>query len=497
MYESLADAASYLLRFDVLLIIFLGAFIGLIFGVLPGLGGVTGLAVVLPFTYGWEPMLAFFLFAGLMGSHAFGGSISAILLNTPGEAQNVATCIDGYPMSQRGEGGKALGISATSSAIGALFGLVVLVLLIPVVLPIVTSVRAPEFLMLVLFGLAAVAFAAKGNMLKGLMSGGLGILLSLIGFSGIFGVLRYNLGSIYLWDGLELIPFVIGIFALSEMISLSFRKRIVAEKTTGNLSGVIDGVKEVFKHKVTLLRSSVLGTLIGIVPGVGGPVANFLAYITTVQASKHPETFGHGDPEGVVASEASNDAKDGGALLPTVAFGIPGSAIMAVLLGAFILHGMQPGPLFMRDHMDIVWALILGLVVSNIIASTLGLLAGKYLAWVTTVKVNYIIAIVVALCISGSFVMRGNIWDVGLMLIAGIFGYGLKKFGYSPVCLVIGFILGFIAERVFHQSLMISYGSYAIFFTRPISLILFILLILVLLLPFITRLRIKSRSKSQ
>ena len=498
MLEAIADAAGYLLRGDVYLFVFLGTCIGLIFGALPGLSGVTALAIMLPFTYGWDRMVAFFFFAALMGANPFGGSVPAILLNTPGIPVNAATCFDGYPMARRGEGGKALGISATASGLGAIFGVVVLIILIPAILPIVKSFRSPEILMMVLFGLACVAFAARGNMLKGLISGGLGVFISLIGYSNVFGILRFNFGSEYLWDGLELVPFLIGMFAIAEMIRLSVSGgTTVGERVSGKLSGVLDGAKEVIRHKFCFFRSSAIGTTIGIIPGVGGTVANFLSYVTAVQTSKHPETFGTGDPEGVVAAESSNNAKDGGALLPTVAFGIPGSAEMAVLLGCFILHGLQPGPLLLQEHMDIVWALILGLVMSNVLASTFGLIVGNYLARITTINVRYIVPVVMTVCFAGAFALRGNVLDVAVALGAGIFGYGLVRFGFSTICLVIGFVLGEIAERAFNMSLMISYGSYAIFFTRPIALVLFILFILVLLLPFITRLRAKSRNKGQ
>ncbi|MFC1872980.1 tripartite tricarboxylate transporter permease [Chloroflexota bacterium] len=496
MLDMLGGAVGYLLHYDVYLIIFLGCVIGLVFGALPGLGGATAIALLLPVTYSWDSMLAFFFFAGIMGSTAFGGSIPAILLNTPGTAPNAATCFDGYPMAQRGEAGKALGISATASGVGALFGLVVLILLIPLVYPIVLAFRPPEFFVLVLFGLATVAFAARGNFLRGLISGGLGILLSFVGYSTIFGRLRFNFGSEFLWDGIELIPFLIGVFALSEMLRLSVKGGVITgERITGKLSGTMDGFREVFRHKVTLLRSSLIGTGIGIVPGVGGAVANFLAYIATVQASKHPETFGTGDPEGVIASEASNDAKDGGALLPTVAFGIPGSAVMALLLGAFILHGLTPGPLFMTENIDIIFALIVGLVISNVLASTFGLAVGKYLAWITTIRVSYIVPVVVVLCLTGSFFLRGNIWDVGIAMLGAILGYAMQRFGFSTVCLIIGLILGRIAESSFRQTLMISDGSYAIWFTRPISLVLIFLLVVVSLFPVLTTIRTRRRSK--
>jgi len=486
MLEAFVQALKYLTHIETLLLILLGNIIGLVFGALPGLGGVTALAIMLPFTFGMDPMVAMFFLAGIMGSIAFGGSISAILLNTPGTAPNAATCLDGYPMACKGQARKALGISATASGLGAIFGLIVLALLLPVVRSIVMLFGPPEFFMLVLFGLITVAFAAKGNLLKGLFAGGIGILLSLIGYSPVFGVLRFNMGSEYLWDGFALVPFLIGIFALSELINYSTKGGVIASQEQVSGGSVFDGVKEVMRHKICLLQSSTIGVIIGIVPGVGGTVANFIAYIAAMHTSKNPETFGTGNPAGIVASEASNDAKDGGALLPTVGFGIPGSAEMAVLLGGFILHGLEVGPQLIREHLDIVFALLLGLLISNVLASSFGLVISKYLAKLTHVNIYYIVPIVAVLCFVGAYVLRGNILDAAVVLVAGILGYFMMKCGFPNICLVIGFVLGVLAERAFHQSLMMSYGSYSIFFTRKITLIIFGLIIIVLILPFIT-----------
>lgn len=485
MLDSFLVAFGAICHVNSILLIFLGSGIGLLFGALPGLGGVIALALVLPFTYGMAPQVAMLFYAAVMGSIAFGGSVSAILLNTPGTAPNAATCFDGHPMARRGEANKALGISATASGLGALFGIVVFMLLLPLVRKVVMLFGPPEFLMLVLVGLSTVALAARGNLLRGLISGGIGILISLVGYSHVFGTLRFDFGSNYLWDGLPLVPFFIGLFAISELINYTLKGGRIASEQVSARGSVWDGVREVFRYKICFFRSATIGTIIGIIPGVGGTAANFLAYVTARETSKHPETFGTGNPEGVVASEASNDAKDGGALLPTVGFGIPGSAEMAVLLGGFILHGLNPGPLLIKEHLDIVFALLLGLVLSNIIASTFGLLSANYLAKLTLVDVRYITPVVLILCFVGSYVLRGNIWDVLLALVAGIFGYGLLRFGFSPICLVIGYILGNLAENAFHQSLLISYGSWKIFFTRVTSLILMFFLVLVLLFPFI------------
>lgn len=489
MVEALISSAETLSNPGVLGIILLGTIIGIIFGILPGLSGIQGLALMMPFTFGWEPVTAMFFYAGIMGSVSEGGSIPAILINTPGSAINAATCFDGYPMAQRGEAGRALGLAAVSSTGGALFGVLILVLLIPAVRPIVLAFGSPEFFWLVFLGLTTIAFVASRNFVKGLISGGLGIMISMIGLSPVFTELRYTGESKYLWDGVEMVPFYIGLFALSELITYTAQGGTIAAVAEGletlRLSQVYQGGKEVFRYPLTFFRGSGIGTLIGIVPGVGGVVANFLSYTTAVQTSKHPELFGTGHPEGIIASESANDAKDGGSLLPTVAFGIPGSAEMAVLLGAFMLHGLVPGPLLLRDHLPEVMALILGLIISNVLAGLFLFFAARYLAIITFIPVYFISPVVAVLVFVGAFALRGNIWDVFLALGAGIFGFFFRRAGFSIVALAIGYILGVLAEKAFHQSLMSSLGSYSIFFTRPISLVLILLLVLLLTLPFV------------
>lgn len=495
MLEAISMALSAVFTPVGVVVIILGTIAGLIFGVLPGLGGIVAVAVLMPFTFGMEPMVAMLFLAAVMGAVPFGGSIPAILINTPGTAPNAATCFDGYPMARRGESKRALGISAVASGLGAIFGLVILVAFFPVVRQLVLAFGPPEFFMLVLIGLATVALAAKGNLLKGLVAGGTGVLLSLIGYSSVFGILRFTGKSEYLWDGIELVPFVVGIFALSEVINYTLRGGKITAMATSTAGSVWQGAKDVFRHKLTFLRSSAIGTGIGIIPGVGGTAANFISYVVAKTSSRTPEIFGTGTPEGVIASESSNNAKDGGALLPTVGFGIPGSGEMAVLLGAFILHGLQPGPMLVREHPEIVFALLLGILLSNILASSFGLLMANQLARVSMLDVRFIAPIVTVLCFVGAYAIRGNIWDVLMALGCGIFGYAMLKSGFPIVCLVIGFVLGVLAERAFHQSLMMSYGSYMIFFSRPASLLLFIVLIVVLFFPFINM--IVKRRKSE
>lgn len=498
MFTVLTHGLSMMASYHVLLAIFLGAVIGFIFGFIPGLGGIQALALVLPFTYGWDPIVSMFLYAGIMGSVSEGGSVSAILLNTPGTAVNAATCFDGYPMARRGEAGRALGLSISSSVLGSIFGVIVLLILIPLVKPIILAFGAPEFFWLVVFGLVTITFASRGNLFKGLAAGGMGVLLSLIGYSDVFGVLRWTGGSTYLWDGLKLVPFFIGIFAIGELITYATRGGSIAGSqahgvTTSKHRQLLRGVWEMFRYPSTFFRGSIIGTIIGIIPGVGGSVANFISYASAMQASPNKALFGTGHPEGIIASQSAIDAKDGGALLPTLAFGIPGSAEMAVLLGALVLHGMQPGPFLLRQHPSIVEALVLGLVSAQILAGLFIFSLSNVLAKITFIRVYYIAPMVLILASVGAYALRTNIWDVGLALLAGFFGYALKRAGFPIITLVIGFILGGLAERALFQSLMIGYGSYSILFTRPICIVLISLIVLVLALPFLGRLFRKKK----
>ncbi|MFC1815264.1 tripartite tricarboxylate transporter permease [Thermodesulfobacteriota bacterium] len=491
MLDAFAYALDMVFLWKNLLYIFTGTAIGLIFGALPGLSSVVSISMFLPLTYGMDPMSAMFFYSGLMGASPFGGSISAILINTPGTAQNIATIFDGYPMTQRGEASRALGISATASALGALFGILVLTILMPLVRLVILSFQPPEFFMLVLLGLCTVVVAVQGNMIKGLFAGGLGLTLSFMGRSALTGTIRFNFGTFYLWDGIVLVPFVIGLLAICEIITLGTKQQAtIADDSAIAISGykgILEGMKDVFRHKINFFRSASIGTIVGIIPGIGGVVANVVAYTVALQSSSHPETFGKGDPEGVLAPEAANNAKEGGSMVPTLGLGIPGSTEMAVLLGALILHGLTPGPLLIKENLDIVWALILGMTISSVLASVLGLLSSNFIVKISRVSVSYIIPIVGGICLVGVFSFRGNMWDVFLAIFFGFVGFGLKTFGFPIIPLVMGHILGKMAEVYFNQSLMISDIGYKIFFTRYISLGLFIGALFVLILPFIKK----------
>jgi len=487
--EAIISALSQVTQPTAILMLFSGNLIGLTFGVLPGLGGSIAMALLIPITIGMNPHAAMVLLVSIMGGVPVGGSISAILLNVPGTPVNAATCFDGFPMTRRGEAAKAIGISAAASGLGAFVGVFALILILPLAKLLIFSFTPPEFFMLTIFGLTTIAAVSSNNILKGLIAAGIGLVLALIGFDPVTGVKRFTFGISYLWDGFVLIPFLIGIFAVGEVINFSVEGGSISQVETykQKWKDVFSGAKLVFKHKICFLRSSLIGTVIGAIPGVGGAVANFLAYSAAVQASPNPELFGKGEVEGIIAPEAANNAKDGGALIPTVAFGIPGSVETAVLLGGLLFHGLVPGPLMFRENMDLIWTLILTLVFSNILASFFGLMFANLLTKLTLIKVHWIIPVITVISLVGAYGVRQNPGDVLVAVIFGIMGYGMIRFHFPRVSIVIALVLGKLAETSFHQTLMISGGSYLPFFTRPISLVLLLLTLYCLMLPFIKK----------
>lgn len=484
--ESLLDGLAFVFSWPAIGFVLLGTIIGLVFGALPGLGGTVAIALLIPVTFEFEGRIAMVLLAASLGGVAFGGSVSAILINTPGTGPNAATIFDGYPMAQQGRANEALGISATASALGSLFGLVILIVAIPFVRQIILAFGPPEFFWLAILGLTVIALTAHGSFLKGIVSGGFGLMLSFTGFNGLFSTVRYDFGTAYLYDGIPLIPALIGLFAVSEIINLTAEGGTIADAGIGERTGSVwTGVKYVFTHPRVFLQSAATGTLIGMIPGSGGTVATFLSYMQALQTSDNPDSFGQGEPAGVIASEAANDAKDGGALLPTVVFGIPGSAAMAVLLGGFIFHGFSPGRDLLDQNLHVLFSLIFALGLSNIFTSLIGISLANQLSKLTRIPVTIITPAVLVIALVGSYSLSFIWGDVVLTVILGIVGYLMMVFEYSRVAVVIAIVLGPIMERAFTQSLQISSGDYLVFFTNPISLVLVALTVFSIVMPIV------------
>lgn len=486
----LLQATASILSPGTLLFVFAGVLVGLVFGVIPGLGGTTALALLLPLTYGMEVMHAFAMAGGIMGAIAMGGSISAILLNAPGTAPSAATCLDGHPLAKQGRAADAIGAVASASPLGGLFGVITLLLVLPIARDIVLLFGPPEFFLVAVFGIVTVAISSSANLLRGLVAGGVGLMLSFVGYDTVHGGVRYTFGSDYLWDGIPLIPALVGLFGMAEMIRLSIEGgAVAADAGTVRLDGVWSGMRATLRHWKVVIRGSITGTLIGAIPGVGGTVATFIAYSTTKKADPDPESFGTGRIEGIIAPESANNAKDSGALLPTLAFGIPGSAEMAVFLGILMLHGMQPGPAIFADHEPEIYGLIVALTLSAVLASIIGITFVRWLAAITLVKGQILAPVVIAVSLVGVYAINLTPGDVVLAAVIGVLGYLMLRFDYPRLPLVIALILGETAERGFQQSMMIGQGNLGIFVHSVTSIVLVVLILLSLSWSFVPLLR--------
>lgn len=485
MFEALAQAVVTLLAWPNIAYLVAGTLWAQLIGILPGLGGSVALALLLPITYGMPAEQAMILLGSALGGVAMGGAIPAILFNAPGTSANIATAFDGYPAARQGRAGEALGAAATACLFGALFGVAVLLAAMPVMRTIVLSLGPPEFLWLAVFGLTIIAAVSGGSLLNGLLAGAFGLLLSFHGLNPVTGGLRYTFGSVYLWDGFPLVPFIIGLFAVAELLHLAVERTSIAEKVVSGTAGIVKGIRFALRHWWLMVRCSAIGVFIGAIPGVGATVSTFIAYNHARNTSRDPDSFGKGNLEGVIAVESNNDAKDGGAFMPMLSLGIPGSPSTAVLLGGLLLHGLTPGRGLLVDELPMAMTLIMALVGSNIITSAVGLVSGTLLARVTGVSTGSLVPVLLSLCLLGAYATRNSIGDVLLTLACGVLGYVMLRAGYPRVPIILGLILGPLAEQNFHLSLQIARGSYAVFFTRPLSIVLMLLTAIGLAAPFV------------
>lgn len=489
MFDSVFIAADYLADGVNLLFLMLGVVVGIVFGIIPGLGGATAIALLLPLTFGMQAEQAITLMGGVMGAVTIGGSITAILLNTPGTAPNAATCFDGYPLTRQGKAGVAIGAAVTASSIGGIIGAFILILLLPVAKNIILFFGPPAYFMLAVLGLTALT-AASSSLLRGLIGACLGLFIGFVGYDDMGGATRYTGGIDYLWDGLSIVPVLIGLFAIAEMLKLYVMGGSIAKTgDTGSVgvSGTFKGIKAAFRHIKVIFSGSAIGAVIGTVPGVGGTVASFLSYSFTLQTSKDKQNFGKGDIRGVIAPEASNNAKDGGSLIPTLAFGIPGSAEMALFLGVLILHGMDPGPMLLLEREFTIFVLILALLAATIVSGVIVLLASRYLIKVTFIDSSILIPSVIVVSLVGAFALHNSIGDVFAAAFFGVLGYLMLRFDYPRITLVIALVLGGLMERNYFQSSLMFRGDWSKAFGDTPFVILLGLTILALLAPVVSK----------
>lgn len=466
------------------LAVFMGVLGGMIIGSLPGLTAPMGCALLIPFTYTMMPVPAITMLVSLYCGAMFGGSIAAILVHAPGTPAAAATTFDGYPLAQKGQAGKALGMACISSALGGLFSVVILILLAPVLANIAIRFGPPEYFALAVFGLSMISSLGSKSVVKNLLGGTIGVFIACIGMDEISGFSRYDFGVTHLMDGVSFIPVMIGLFAAAEVFRQSekgIRKIVIDRK----IVGLLPTWKEIKSVKTTLMRSSLIGTFIGILPAEGGTVASFIGYNEAKRFSKEPEKFGTGALEGVAAAECANNSATGGAMIPTMALGIPGSGTTAVILGALLVHGMRPGPLLFIQNTDVVYAVFVGMFFANLMFLGLGLGGAKVFSQILRVP-NYVLSpIILVLCVVGTYALHNNMADVWIMLICGIVGYKMKDYGFAAAPIVLGLVLGELIEISLRRSLIVFDNNPFIFFTRPWALTFIVLTVLGLCSPAI------------
>lgn len=473
-----------------------GAVLGLIIGIIPGLSGHFAMAMLIPFIFRMDPAVGVTFILAAHATVAQGGGMTAILFATPGTGQNAATLLDGPKMTEKGEAGRAVGAAMTACFIGAFFGVFVLTLLLPVLRKVVLLFGPAEFFMLAVLALTFIAvLGASGSVNRGLIAGALGLLFAFVGMDSVTGAKRFTFGLLELWDGLSMVPVLLGIFAVSEMIDLWIQGGSLARKASGHSTRsmqreIFEGARETLRNWWLVVRCSAIGTTMGLIPGLGSAPASFVAYAHAKQTSKTPEKFGTGTVEGVIAPESANDAVEGGALASTLAFGIPGSSSMAILISALLIMGVEPGPKLMVMHLDLVFLMIWTVVLGNLIGTLLGMVVANPLARVTFLRSSLLVPILLTIIVTGAFIFHRSWFDMIVVLVFGVLGYAMKKLEYSRPAFIIGFVLGLMVERNLYLSIKLFGG---LFMFQPLALGLMLFTILVL--AYNVYKLIKSRQK--
>ena len=488
MFEAGFHALTLILEPMRLLIMMAGVVLGLSLGVIPGLGGVVGLAILIPFTYHLDAYSAFALLLGMASVTTISDLIPAVLFGVPGTVGAAASVLDGHPLAKQGQAARAFGAGYGASLIGGIFGALLLALAIPVLRPMVLYLASPELLSFCIFGLSMVSVLSGKAPLKGLTAAGLGLMLAMIGGDAQTGTLRWTFGTLYLWDHLPLVPFTLGLFAIPELVDMAIARTSIAagkDRATIDFAGQWQGLRDSMTHWWLVLRCSTLGAFLGAVPGLGAAVIDWIAYGHAVRTEKNTENFGRGDIRGVIAAIASDNAKEGGHLVPTIAFGVPAGASMALLLSAFLMHGLVPGPEMLTKHLDVTYSIIWTLTLSHVFGAVLCLAASGLFARLATVRAGVLVPLVLMVIFLGAFEGSQSWGDLYSLVIFGAMGWVMKHLGWPRPPLILGFVLGGIFERYFFISTQIYGAAWAI---RPIVLVVFAGALWVVLPPLKTHL---------
>lgn len=496
-FQGLLQGFQVAFSIEGILFVLIGVVIGTFIGMMPGLGPISAIAIMIPVTYGMDPTIALVMMAGVYYGAIFGGSTSSILLNAPGVSGTVATAFDGYPMAQQGKAGKALAIAAISSFTGGTVSVIFLMLFAPVLAQVAISFGPPEYFALMLMGLTAIASLSDGSTLKAIIAAVVGFMVVTIGIDAQTGTSRFTFGNPNLLDGIDFLVIALGLFALAEVCFLVINRKDDSISKSQNIGSLRLTKQDLNEMKGPMTRQSVLGFLLGVLPGAGATIASFIGYITEKRIAKNPEEFGKGSVKGLAAPETANNAATSGAFVPLLSLGIPGSGTTAVMLGAFLVLGIQPGPLLFQDRPEVFWGIIASMYIGNVFLLILNLPLIPYIARVIKIPRPLLISLVIMFSIIGVYSISFNIFDLYLLVAFGVLGYLMRIYSFPAPPFILAFILGGMMEQALRQSLTISNGSPDIFLKSPIALSMIILTVLSFLVPYFRHRKKLKQTKSQ
>ena len=475
MIEILQQALFIFATWQNVLLLALGVFIGTFVGAVPGMTTPMAVALTLPFTFTLSPVSGILLLLGVYKGGIYGGSITAILINAPGTPAASCTVLDGYPLARRGEARRALDIALYASCIADFMSNLALILCAGFLASLALAFGSPEVFTLILFSLTIIASVSGDQLLKGLGSAAFGLILAIVGLDLVYGTNRFIFGEVELMSGLNFIPVLIGLFALPEIIA--FYGRVEVAREHNPLAGRGAGLDDLRKTLKTIIRGSAIGVILGAIPGIGGAPAAFLSYSEAKRTSKNGDNFGNGEIEGVAAAESGNNGTAGATLIPLLALGIPGDITTAIILGAFMIHGLRPGPLLFQDNLSLIYALFIGIMLSSFYLFAIGKFSIRLISRIADIPHRILFPIVLTLCVFGAYAVNNTVFDIGVMFVMGLFGFMMLKLKIPAAPFLIAFILGPMLEDNFRQSLLMSRGSWSIFFSSPICWFFWLLIV--------------------